>query len=797
MIPHFNPTHSVGDGREAFNIDEYLSNIRIRKIGETYIRQAFEEDTSRQVGQSGHLSTYVQFQSHKMWRSVPVESREGELAAALRLEADDDVYWYSSQPSGVSVQITMKNGVSRSQTVTADLISYGKTGVEVLEIKPRSKLDKLVRERPHDWKRNRKGYRYVPLEKAYKKLGIKYRIVVSEDMSKIETLNIKLLLQAIKSDLELPEYLIAAAQKVLTQTNYTSLDMLRQQLSLTNLDPLLLLIGQGYVLGALDKQRLVDSDSFLVTDGPVGLKAICSVIENRKLPNPMDSPLRLRGCRKALLQAVERLGVIATGHPKSSAYRLKKQLQQGIENGLSDLESMLPKHHLKGNREPKRVKVVLDTLSSYLADKKSSAYFDQYASLAEDAHPHEPPVDPTTFREYQNQQDQVELARDRGGNRSANLARSASGAEDRSLKASRAFETAVCDHYLVDLFAVLADVDGVKVTKQAWLSVLKDLHSGAVLSVWLDTRDPSRISVACLIRQCIRIHNRLPETVRTDRGPEFRSLYMAALAAHYGFNHELKPAGYPQSGGQIESYFETVRKQFLSPLPGNVVDMKSARSTSGSHSPRKKAKLPLGVLVEACLKYIDWFNRSTVNDSGAAPEFTLNESLRKITCSGIKAEYDGDAILATAVDVREFKLDRKRGLHINGQHYWNPAFKDTRIKKTHLDVRMEPESPDRVYAEINGEWVPCYCSNPENLAGLNESERTTQAILVANYSAIKKQVARAAGIKKHRDIFAKIVGGDFDTEIAPTEVFVEPVDPFSQIDLSTLPSITTTSWSAE
>lgn len=797
MIPHFNQALSVSDDRKAFDIGSYLGSVRIKPNGEFYVRQAFREDTSRQVGQSSYLSTYIQYQSHKMQRSVPVESREGELAAALRLDADDNVLWYVSQPIGRSVPIMMKNGVSRSQTLTSDFLVLTKAGVEVLEIKPRSELDKLVRNRPKDWKRNRKGYRYVPVEKDYKKIGIKYRVIVSEDMSKVETLNIKLLLQAVKANLELPEQLTLDVQKALAQTNYTSLEQLRQQLSLTSLDPLLVLIAEGKMLGAFDKQRLVDANSFLVTDAPLGLKAIQALLEDRALPNPLDSPLRLRASRKAIEDALHRLEVIEKGEPRSTAYRLKAKLQKGIANGLSHLEAMLTSNHLKGNHQPKRTSVVLKTLSDYLEAKKSSAYYDEYADLAEQVHPHEPAVDPKTFRAYQNKQDSVELARDFGGNRSANLARSACDAEQRSLEASRAFEVAICDHYLVDHFAVLAEVDGVKVTKKTWLSVLKDLYSGAVLSVWLETRQPSCISVACMVRQCLRIHGRLPESIRSDRGSEFRSTYMAALAAHYGFNHELKPAGYPQSGGHIERYFETVRQQFLPRLSGNVVDIKSSRSTSGSHSPRNKANLPLNAMVDASLAYIDWYNRSTANHRGVAPEFDLNESLRKVTCSGIKADYDGDAILVTAVDVRKFKLDRQRGLHINGRHYWHPKLKDSRFKQTHLEVRVEPESADRVYAEFDGEWLNCYCTNPENYAGLSHSERITQAIMAANYSAIKKQVARQAGVKKHREIFAKIVGGSFDPQPVPTEEIAEPIDPFEQVNIDALPSISTTAWRAE
>jgi putative transposase len=776
-----------------FDFESYQAGNNQNQAGKDYVRRAVMRDTSRQVGQTPYLSTCVKFQSHKMQRSVPLESREGELAVALRLEHDPNVEWFLSQPEPLTVKITMKNGRTRGQTCTPDFLVLTSTGVEAIEVKPREALDKLVETRPIDWKRTRKGYRFVPLEKAYKKLGIKYHVVVSDDMSKIESLNIKLLLQVIRANIDGLDALGEKAVTALSQCNYTSLEDLRLQLSLPNLDPLIALIANGTLLCALHKQRIVDASSFLITSDHLGLRVIDEVLSKRDLPEPLLSPLRLRGCRKALADALNRLKVIESGSPRSTFYSLKKKLEEGLAQGLSPLEAMLTDHSKKGNRNNKRPLLVIETLDKYLADKKSSASFDEYVNVANESHSGEQAVDPKTFKAHLKQMDAVELARDFGGNRSANLARSASDATKRSLKASRAFEIAVCDSYLIDLHVVLANVDEVKVTKKAWASVLKDLYSGAVLAIWVDVRQPSRVSVACMIRQCIRIHKRLPETIRTDRGSEYRSDYMAALAAHYGFNHELKPAGYPQSGGQIESYFETVRKQFLKRLPGNVVDIKSARSTSGSHSPDRKANIPLIDFIAAAQNYIHWYNNSTSNENGYAPSFALRTSLNQITSSGVLAEYDGDAVLITAVDVREFTLDPQRGLHINGRHYWSPAFKLHKLKKSKIDVRLEPESPDRVYAAVKGEWVVCYCTNPDNYAGLEHKERVTQAIIASNYSAIKNQVAAVAGPKKHREIIGKILSTPSKpTDLAP--VAADDFDPFANITPSNLPSIAITEW---
>ena len=69
-----------------------------------------------------------------------------------------------------------------------------------------------------------------------------------------------------------------------------------------------------------------------------------------------------------------------------------------------------------------------------------------------------------------------------------------------------------------------------------WLTILRDIYSDFPLACWLRLGAPSKRSVALVLRQCARLHARLPEGIVVDSGSDFRSVYFSALAAHCGFN---------------------------------------------------------------------------------------------------------------------------------------------------------------------------------------------------------------------------------------------------------------------
>src|SRR5690606_12697756 len=183
-----------------------------------------------------------------------------------------------------------------------------------------------------------------------------------------------------------------------------------------------------------------------------------------------------------------------------------------------------------------------------------------YKAAAEGWHPGYKWVSEPTFRKICAETFES-LAYGRGGRRAANAAAAPSAVEDRSLKATRPFELASCDHYLCDLHCIVLNANGMAYALRPWLTVLRDCHTKSILAFWLTLRPPSRRSCALIMRQCLRTHNRLPEGVIVDRGADFRSNYFSALMSHCRINLILRPAGHPRFGSEAERFFGQFKEQ--------------------------------------------------------------------------------------------------------------------------------------------------------------------------------------------------------------------------------------------
>ena len=67
---------------------------------------------------------------------------------------------------------------------------------------------------------------------------------------------------------------------------------------------------------------------------------------------------------------------------------------------------------------------------------------------------------------------------------------------------------------------------------------------------------------AAVIRTLKSVFSRhgIPETVRSDNGPQYSSKEFAQFASSYEFNHITSSPRFPQSNGQAERMVQTVKR---------------------------------------------------------------------------------------------------------------------------------------------------------------------------------------------------------------------------------------------
>ena len=290
--------------------------------------------------------------------------------------------------------------------------------------------------------------------------------------------------------------------------------------------------------------------------------------------------------------------------------------------------------------------------------------------------------------------------------------------ELQTFPATRPFQRASCDHYLCDIHTVVISANETTYRARPWLSVLRDCATGVVLAFVLGFRAPSRIVLARLLRECVRIHGKLPEEIIVDNAPEFDSVYFAAFSAHYQMHKLFRPVGHPKYGSEAERFFNDCKNMCLDGLPGNTVNQGEIRSISGKHRPEFLAQLSLLDVWKEFRRFGRWQATTCSPTQRESPIAQFNCGTETYRVGGIPVEYDAEFLIASAVDTASV-TPTSRGLHVGDGHYWRAELTSVTNGKR-LPVRLDPEDPTVVYALINEHWLPCW-STKNSLAQRRES----------------------------------------------------------------------------
>lgn len=721
----------------SFDLESYIAGHNLQPQAADYLRAA-SRGLSRNVGTSGYASVKTEYQSAKMGTSINTESRTGELAFAIHLEHDPDVIGYYEQPPVVDCHRALKSGIIRLVPYRTDFLVLHKKGPCAVQIKPADKLDQLTEKSP-DWILEGENYRDLAAERAFSALQLPHKVVCISQLSKLRTANISLLLQSLNGPCP-DAALTSSCLSHLRDTGVTSLGLLAEALGLMDLSPLLVLLAKRQIFTELSRFSLTEPDACFITADPSLLhEAVFSEWDQMA----RDSAGDLKGSAdrqhlplaRHLKLGLANLDILTNGAGGRSARRWRQKVQEGEAVGLSPIVALTPRYHLSGNRNPKRPEVVLayaeDVIRTHWpSDNRPtpSALYRLYKSSAENFHPDYKYISKPAFYKIL---DAVKdpLALGRGGRRAANAAQPATDVEQRALLPSRPFELATCDHYLTDIYCEVLDANDLTYAMQPWLTVLRDCYTKSVLAFWITLKPPSRRNCALIVRQCLRLNGRLPETIIVDHGAEFQSVYFSSLLAHCRVNLMFRPSGHPRFGSEAERFFGQFKDLWLSLRPGNKASVKEIRSVSGSHRPEKLASLSLLDLWDDLLSFNRWLDRYAPESALASPNVLMERGLRMYECSGRKLPYDDTFIIASAVDDGKYKLDPQRGIHIGPFHYWNPKLSLLRGHDS-VDVRVDPEDPYRIYALVDSHWISCIASRSPTYLTQTFLKQAVEGVLV-------------------------------------------------------------------
>lgn len=740
----------------------FVIQHRVPEPARDYIRATRCSEPSRMVGAHARKNSVSFVYSNKMTRTISTESRGPERYLALLLEHDDEVLEYWDQPPPLRLTRTDSNGNRRTFQYTPDFLVLSTSGPRLVEVKPVDKARALTDSRPNEWVQDTatEEFRFLPAEMVCQELGLDFEVFVYSKDMRHRHHNLEIL--AVIEDKHCDDVdLDMAFRESYAWTLYD----LKMRLRLDSLTPLLQRIRHGELHADLDGSLLSEPRGCIVVRNKHLLQEAIDLYQQNKLDDP-EHRQEINGrqfpCERYAEAVLNKLARIESGEVSRSTRRWKKQIKDGVEKGLSTFQSLIPQYHT--SRSAKLHPTVYKQLQSYLIDihsteKGLSIYrsYTRYCVLARKALAPIPPVSWETFRRAAHNLVK-NTAHGRGGRRAGNAHENPTNPSDRLLRASVPWQLAAIDHSLTKIYLRIFDSDGEVWVMKTWLTAMVDLCTKKVLAYALSFQPPSRRSVALVLRDCVRRYRCLPKEFIVDRGADFKSVYLASLCAHYRVTLTLRPASHPRYGSEVERLFGEFMEQHVCQLPGNTVDFDRVRSVDGKLQPGECAVLEPYEFHRELELFLGWRESKVRGVADVSISKNFEQLARDYRGVGIDVCYDDEFLLVSSVESSRYRVDHKRGLHIDALHYWHPDLSRLGNSNRRYEVRRDPENPHVVYANVNKKWVPCTTSFAARFKSMDSISQRCEFMRVVESKQAKVKIRQladeelAAQIMKNSDL---------------------------------------------
>lgn len=403
-----------------------------------------------------------------------------------------------------------------------------------------------------------------------------------------------------------------------------------------------------------------------------------------------------------------------------------KNAEQLYSNGFLGL---LPKHKDKGNTNSKIPQKSLDLMNEVISDsyetiKIKTAYVVHGEYLKKCEEEKIPAASYQTFCTAIRERSKHEVTQNREGSRAAyKYEEFYFTLEPTTPKhGDRAFEIAHIDHTLLDIELDLGNGESMR----PWCTFLIDAYSRRVLALNITFDPPSYTSNMVIIRECVKKHNRLPQTLVVDGGKDFHSIYFESLLAMYEVDKKVRPAAKARFGNVIERLFGIANKLFVHNLLGNTQVTKNVRQVTEKVNPKNHAVWNIELLAERLEKWID--EVYDVREHPAhfkTPKDAFNQSIATTGTRPSKLiPYNEEFIILTLPSPKpsERKVQPGQGIKLNYYYYWTDKFRNPKIENRIVEVRYDPFNMGIAYAYVNKRWEKCYSEFYQIMNGKTEKQ---------------------------------------------------------------------------
>jgi len=719
---------------------------------------------SRRV-ESGRGNVSGRYPSRKMGVIIQFESHRVELAGIYEMEHDDDVLEYYDQPPSIRLRYPNLNRRQLAVVHTPDYFVIRKDTAGWEEWKTEEDLTRLAQRNQHRFLlEDGQRWRCPPGEEYAGQLGLYYRVRSSRQINWVFQRNIRFLEDYRRFDsARIPS---SALARVLSYVSASPVVTLRELLEMTSgaatPDDIYFLIATGKLYVDLHAASLAEPDGvrvFTCRDAALARSAASTEYLSLhvsgltpqaphiaapltqgpgsfRLANELfrasEEDLRVANYRADIVRRhLQGESLPAGGEvPPRTLRRWLSRYRSGECLWGAGYLGLLPKRR-PGNQTPRlpdgSVRLMNEVIEAQYEKSKQKSRYACWIALQRDCEQRGVTAPSyTTFCSAVRKRAGFQQTLKRKGHRAAYSQEPFY--LELSLKTprhgDRPFEICHTDHTQIDV--ELTDPTGKHILGRPWMTLMMDAFSRRALAVYVDFDEPSYRSCMMVLRECVRLHNRLPECLVVDGGPEFASTYFETLLARYECTKKTRPRSKARFGSVCERLFGTTNTQFIHNLLGNTQITRNVRQVTKSVNPKSHA---VWTVTEFCDRLCHYLYNIYNNGNHPALEQSPEEACRTgLSRTGRRPQraiaYDEDFLIFTLPTTKKgtAKVSPGRGVKINCIYYWSDAFRDPEVEQQQVAVRYDPFDAGMAYAFIGNHWVQCHSEHYTTFQGRSERE---------------------------------------------------------------------------
>ncbi len=705
-------------------------------------------------GAAGNVA--VRYPSRKMGVTIQAESHRNELAGLYEYEHDPATLEFYDQPPPITLVYATADGRPVRARHTPDYFVLRTDGVGWEEWKAEAELDRLAGTMPRRYVRVEDGrWRCPPGERVAEPLGLYYRVRSSAEIDWVFQRNLLFLEDYLRpEDPPTDERAAAAILALVARQPGLGLDELLGQLAGASSDDVYRLIADERLYVDLRAAALAEPERVRVFRD-AGLARVWAALEapaepGRPVGTAVPSPTGLSAEAREWLaraspddfrEANRRHAIIAThaaggaaptgATPARTVRRWLARYRRAEQVDGCGYVGLLPRRARSGNRTRKLPEATLRLLDEFIAADyetlKQKRRFEVYAALTRtcDERGVAAPSYKTFARAVDRRPRQAQVASRQGLRAAAQAAPFHWELTPTTPRhGDRPFEIGHLDHTQLDVELVCSRTG--RNLGRPWATFLTDAFSRRLLAVALGFDPPSYRACMLVLRECVRRHQRLPQTLVVDGGPEFASVYFETLLARYECTKKTRPAARPRFGSVCERLFGTTNTRFVHTLVGNTQLLRPGRQVTRAVDPKAHARWTLDRLhARLCEWAYEVYDTIEHPALGQAPREAFAAGLLR---GGLRPQRriadDEDFRLLTLPSTPKgtAKLQPRLGVKLHHLYYWSDAFLDPAVEGTQLPVRYDPFDAGLAYAFVKGRWVRCLSEHHARFAGRSERE---------------------------------------------------------------------------